>query len=158
MKHGLLRTARRLLVASSAEPEQSDLRRSVSTAYYAAFHALAEVCADEVVGGSAERRATPEWTRAYRALDHGRSRQALREVTSTTATSLDPRLVAFGSTLDLMRERRLAADYDPRPLQLNAADVGLMIDEVQGAMEGLIHADGAQRRALAFACILARRG
>ena len=157
MKRELIRTARRLLGAAQRRPSQSDLRRTLSTTYYAAFHALAELCADEIVGSSPARRSLPEWSRVYRALDHGRSRVALKELVSTNAP-VDPQLGQFCEVLDKMRARRLTADYDPRPLQLRRADVALLIDEVEAAVEDLTRADGPQRRAFAFACVLAKRG
>ncbi len=44
-------------------------RRAVSTAYYAVFHALARLCADELIGKNG--RSSRDYERVYRALDHG---------------------------------------------------------------------------------------
>ncbi len=60
MKRELVDTARKLL--GDGATTRADLRRAISTAYYAAFHALAELCADEIVGRLPERRALAEWT------------------------------------------------------------------------------------------------
>jgi len=98
----------------------------------------------------------PEWVRVYRALDHGRSRSAIKELTCVKAP-VDGGLEDFCATLDKLRERRLSADYDPRPLRLTRAGVALLVDEAENAIEGLERADGAQRRTLAFACVLAKR-
>lgn len=155
MKRELVKTAKRLLAASRRKPSQSDLRRTISTVYYAAFHALAELCADEIVGSSPRLKATPEWARVYRALDHGRSRAALNEVISG-ADAVDARLENFCATLEKMRARRLSADYNPAPLKLKREAVGLLIDEVETAVDELTRADPAQRRALAYACVLAK--
>lgn len=157
MTSELAKTARKLLGAARYKPSQADLRRTVSTAYYAAFHALAEMCADEIVGVSPARRALPEWRRVYRALNHGRSRTALDELRSATPR-VDLGLRGFCATLAKLHERRLEADYDPSPLQLRRAEVSLLIDEAETAIADLSRADGPQRRALAFACVLAKRG
>ena len=42
--------ARRLALAGPRRPRQADLRRAVSTAYYALFQAMAKDCADVLVG------------------------------------------------------------------------------------------------------------
>ena len=42
----LIETARRLVESGAAQPTQADLRRAVSTAYYALFHCLAAATAD----------------------------------------------------------------------------------------------------------------
>ena len=39
--HDLIQTARRLTESGAVQPTQADLRRAVSTAYYALFHCLA---------------------------------------------------------------------------------------------------------------------
>lgn len=165
MKIELLATARRILGATKRKPSQADLRRAISTAYYAAFDALARLCADQLVGSSPAKRGLPEWSRVYRALNHGKSENALDELDpqrrakakQSQPSGIDQRIEAFCETLEKMRVRRLQADYDPRPLQLRRADVRLLIDEVQVAVDDLRAAPQEQRRALAFACVVAKR-
>ena len=52
-------------------PQQTRLRKAVSAAYYAMFHALRASNADTLIGGSPQFRRLPAWTLTYRALDHG---------------------------------------------------------------------------------------
>ena len=52
MSQDLLATARRLAKASPQKPRQSDLKRAISTAYYALFHAMARNAADMLVGAA----------------------------------------------------------------------------------------------------------
>ena len=154
----LVKSARRLLGAARHKPSQADLRRTISTAYYAAFDALARLCADEIVGSSPTKRALPEWSRVYRALNHGRSQIAAKELfVVTQGGASDRRLPDFCATLEKMRLLRLEADYDPAPLNLRRADVALLIDEVELAIAQLGEAATAYRRSLAFACVLAKR-
>lgn len=47
MSHELIITARRLANVNIRRPRQADLRKAVSTAYYALFHVLAQDCADQ---------------------------------------------------------------------------------------------------------------
>ena len=58
---------------------QAALRRAVSTAYYALFHALSTVCSDGLVRWSR----TDLVDRTYRALDHGAARRRLSALAST---------------------------------------------------------------------------
>ena len=59
----LIKTARALLPAKPGRPRNTDLRRAVSTAYYALFHCLARSCADTLIGKSSTVRGTDGWER-----------------------------------------------------------------------------------------------
>lgn len=75
----LIATARSLAdTGRRGRPRQTDLRRAVSTAYYALFHCLAVCCADLLVGGSSADRSATAWERTYRALEHGVVRRRCR--------------------------------------------------------------------------------
>lgn len=52
-------------------PQQVQLRKAISAAYYALFHALTQSNADTLIGASPQFRRLPAWTLTYRALDHG---------------------------------------------------------------------------------------
>ena len=52
-------------------PQQARLRKAISAAYYAVFHALANSNADTLIGASPQFRSLPAWTQTYRALGHG---------------------------------------------------------------------------------------
>lgn len=76
--HELIETARRLAGANPGQPRstQADLRRTVSTAYYALFHCLAGAAAD-LLAGRASRGS--DWDQVYRALEHGKARRACQQ-------------------------------------------------------------------------------
>ena len=109
----LLEAATLLTLASRDTPEyQENLRRAVSTAYYAMFHTLANSNADTLVGtpkGNNDDAAA--WNRTYRALEHGAARNRLRHARQM---ALFPDGVReFGDVfIDLQRERN-TADYNP---------------------------------------------
>ena len=71
----LIRIARGLaggaIGGNIGRPRQAELRRAVSAAYYALFHALARCCADTLVGATPASRSQTAWTQTYRALEHG---------------------------------------------------------------------------------------
>ena len=74
----LINIATELALSSDDTPErQDDLRRAVSTAYYAMFHALANSNANALVGAPTNNDAMA-WNRAYRALEHGDARRRFR--------------------------------------------------------------------------------
>jgi hypothetical protein len=75
----LIVTARKLARASPSKPRQADLKRSVSTAYYALFHALARDAADMLVGVG-PNRPDKAWTHVYRSLQHGDAKNACAAV------------------------------------------------------------------------------
>lgn len=151
----LIDTARRLLGGGDRASTQADLRRAISTTYYAAFDALARMCADEMVGTSDLDRSSHEWIRVCRSLNHGRSQPALRELAESDR--LDGHLDDFCRTLDALRQRRLNADYDPSPLDLVDSEVALLVDQAETAIAELQFASAVQRRRLAFFSVLNKR-
>jgi hypothetical protein len=160
MSNELIKTARRILGAAKRKPSQADLRRAVSTAYYAMFDALARSCAEEIVGRSPTKRSTPEWARVYRALEHGKSKKALGELKDGTGApaGVDLSALGFCETLETLRLRRHEADYNPIPLKLKRVDVSALIDLAEAAIADFFRqAPAEQRRALAFACIVPKR-
>ncbi len=69
-------TARDLVHANSkGRTRETNIRRAVSTTYYALFHCLATSNANMLVGGPGARRSQPAWRQTYRALQHGTARQ-----------------------------------------------------------------------------------
>ena len=92
-------------------PRETDLRRAVSTTYYALFHCLAGCCADMLVGGAGSNRSRPAWRQTYRALQHGTVRQRCqrRDIISRFPTGIQD----FARLFSDMQSKRHAADYDP---------------------------------------------
>ena len=74
----LIETAHRLSISGGHRPRQADLRRAVSTAYYAMFHLLAKTCADGMLGGVNASRSNRAWRQVYRALEHGSAKNACK--------------------------------------------------------------------------------
>ena len=108
----LLKTADVLLSANIKKPRQSDLRRAVSTIYYAMFHELAKSCSDHLIGGDNSDRSDPAWQQVYRSLHHGIVKsQCLNE--QKTLSLFPPEIGAFGRHFVAMQKKRNSADYDP---------------------------------------------
>ena len=92
-------------------PRQAMLRRAVSTAYYAMFHALCESNADTLVGQSSPSPHSDLWVETYRALQH---RTAKNRLASYIRLTQDPALRNFGQVFGAMQQQRISADYNPR--------------------------------------------
>jgi hypothetical protein len=91
-------------------PRQADLRRAISTAYYALFH-FALTAATNLTLGKSARRTTPDlYVRAYRTVEHAELKKRSREIRGArTNTSI----AAFAEAIVELQEARHGADYDP---------------------------------------------
>jgi hypothetical protein len=118
----LLLAADDLCRSTGGRPRDAFMRRAVSTAYYALFHALARLCADELVGRAHAR--TSAYARVYRALDHGGARRAFR---SPEAALLGADVSHVGLAFVELQQERHRADYDP-------SGFGYMFDETRAAV------------------------
>ena len=120
----LIAQANRLASASRGRPRQVDLKRALSGAYYAMFHALASECADAVVGAGRDR-SEDAWTRVYRALDHGAVKNACNQVKSKGMPST---VANFAKLFAALQGERHAADYDPRSFFERSEVAGFIAD------------------------------
>ena len=149
----LVATARDLVRTTRGRPRQANLRRAVSTAYYALFHCLAACCADTLVGGKGADRDAAAWRQAYRALQHGQTRKRFE----TAIRRNFPAEVAQFATLFVdMQIQREAADYDPY-MRFSKSDVVQSIDSAEDAITQFAKAPASDRRAFAVYALLPLR-
>lgn len=153
MKGELIETAKGLVVLGQSSARQSDLKRAVSTAYYALFHALARNAADCMAGTDGEAGDT-SWAHVYRAIEHGFARKACEQAMKLGFAEPITRCAFLFVEL---QDRRHAADYDSSflvsiPEAENAIELA---EEAIAALEG--SSDG-ERRAFAIQLLLRRRG
>lgn len=144
MSHDLVATARRLAKASPKRPRQSDLKRGVSTAYYALFHALAHDCADLLVG-TGDTRSDPAWAQVYRTLEHGVAKNSCKTAASR---GFPAGIVSFADTFVIMQEERHRVDYDPLARYVRP-EVLVLIDNCEQAIKDLAAAPRSDRKAFA---------
>jgi uncharacterized protein (UPF0332 family) len=104
----LLEQAYHLARREKRKPKQASLRRAVSTAYYSLFHLL-------IAEAVANWRRRDQRAALARAFDHGRMRNASKEVPSKVPGQ-DPGVVAdlkmVANTFIQLQRQRYAADYD----------------------------------------------
>ena len=93
------------------KPRQSDLKRSVSTVYYALFHTLCRQCADCLIGTKGSDRSNPAWRQAYRAVAHGHAKGCCenQKIMKTFPKEIED----FGNAFVTAQIKRHSADYDP---------------------------------------------
>ena len=133
-------------------PRQAQLRRAVSTAYYAMFHALARCCADMLVGATPARRSRRAWRQTYRSLEHGLARNQCAN--QSVMGRFPPQIQDFGELFVNMQRLRHIADYDPDPdpdpeTGFVRAHTLYLIDEAARVISDFQSANVIDRRAFA---------
>jgi hypothetical protein len=149
----LLEQAERLAAPPPAgAPRQVDLRRAVSSGYYALFHFLLAAAADEFIGANA--RSTPRYALLYRNIEHASLRHICAEVQKSTPR---PKLRAyfpeggfhrnirgFGRIAVELQTKRHDADYDPLA-RFTTLDVRVIVGEARAAITAFKSAPGNER-------------
>lgn len=130
----------------------ADLRRAVSTAYYAAFQTMAKDAADLLVGVGPDR---PEraWVQCYRALQHGDAKSACAQVRSL---GFPTAIVASADAFVRLQEKRHAADYDPN-FRISRTDANDLIDLAESAIHSLKSSPRKDRKAFAVLLLFRKR-
>lgn len=107
---GMIEAARSLFASGGSPSSDANLRRAISTAYYAVFHALAKVCADCLVGTDETIRPKKAWVEVYRGLDHGTSKNACEQARNI---GFPDEVKEFAAAFRRLQEARHLCDYDP---------------------------------------------
>lgn len=103
-------------------PREVVLRRAVSCAYYAVFHALCRLCADELVGSTA---ASKDRNAVYRSIDHKALKSALQVVRGDQR--FGPEIVNMLTSAISIQDDRHLADYDLNSQKFGGKDGVLSI-------------------------------
>jgi hypothetical protein len=139
-------------VGRAGRPRQAYLRRSLSTTYYALFHALAKMCADELIGVTQAN--SEAWVRVYRALEHGAAKNALNHA---NIHALGSAAKGFSTAFVELQEKRHTADYDPRSFPFGRKATRGYIQQAKSAVALLGQLNAEQRRIMATAVLLKSR-
>ena len=139
-------------IPPASQPTDEALRRAISTAYYAMFHALAASNADCIVGTPSDPLSRHAWDRVYRGLEHGLSKVQLRE--DRHLFSPDTRW--FGETFSRLQEARQTADYSHAET-FTTDLVNTWIDRAEDAIRGFMQASIHERTAVAVQSLIRRR-
>ena len=146
----LIDAARGFAELSPRRPSQANLRRAVSTAYYALFHCLAACAANAFIG----RARSPAWHQTYRALEHGKARTACGNKPALAAFPPDVR--DFADTFAALQKLRLQADY-ALDVKYDKENVLATIEIAEDAIARFEQADARTRRAFVAHVLFKRR-
>ena len=145
-------TARDLAASNPrGRPRKTNLRRAVSTTYYALFHCMAKSGADLIVGGSGADRSRPAWRQTYRAIEHGLVRQRCEKLNIISKFPIE--IQDFASLFVAMQQKRHNADYDP-DANFFKSEVLEMISGAAAAIDGFQKSRPKDRRAFAVYVLL----
>jgi hypothetical protein len=161
----LLDQAERLIAPpGGGAPRQADLRRAISNAYYAIFHAIATQAADELVGG--RHRATPQYALVYRSIDHTSLRRFCDDLTKQNLPAkyikyvprggFGPDLSALATAVVDLQEKRHLADYDPL-FRVKMSDAALAVATSRTALASLGNVSRAARKAFLLLIVFSPR-
>ena len=148
--------AARLLTTTphhNTHPLQDSLRRAVSTAYYAMFHALASSNADCLVGTPYDPLSEHAWSRIYRGLTHNMAKRNLRQ----DRHLFSPQVQQFTDAFAQLQDQRHSADYDPNGTFTLSQTLD-WIDRAESAIEIFMQTDANERKTVAVQTLITRRG
>jgi hypothetical protein len=147
----LLETANKLLDGDATE---ADLRRAISTAYYAVFNLLCSKAADFLIGDKTSKRANEQ---AFRSMGHAQIKSRC-EVVRNGRQGFPRSIENFADMFCSLQEAREMADYSrnttfdrPNSVKVVAA-VGRMIETFESADQR------HQRNFVVFCLLDIRRG
>jgi hypothetical protein len=151
----LLDQAERLIITPRAgPPRQVDLRRAISSAYYAVFHAVLKAAADLYVG--AANQTSHRYALVYRSVDHRDLRDLCAKIKESNFPGklaqhlppggFDAETRTFSKLLLELQGNRLDADYNPA-IRLRTSDAQLAITIARDAIRRLRNADPSSREA-----------
>ena len=137
--HDLIATARGLSGLDRRRPTQANLRRAVSTAYYAVFHALAHTASDLLIGS----KRNLAWHQVYRALEHGNAKSAC--LNNKAMQGFPHEIREFAVTFVDLQKARHQADYSYET-RYAKEDTLAAIDRAADAIDQLKGANIEDRR------------
>ena len=123
-------------------PSQAQLRRAVSTAYYALFHKILRTTADLFIGKDQEHSGA--YAILYRSFDHGHMKRTCEDLQVSTLKDRTKGLLRrslvsedtrdFAGSFPALQEVRHLGDYDPTA-RFRPSDVASLIDSAEVAIE-----------------------
>lgn len=128
-------------------------RRAVSTAYYAMFHAFANVCACEFLDADAITMGSLEFEQVYRQLDHG----SLKTVFATEPLRSIPALRQIGGEVVRLQSERNRSDYLPQRALYSESECLRLVRSAESAVKMIGALSRESRRVLAINLLFKKR-
>jgi uncharacterized protein (UPF0332 family) len=150
----LFEQAEKLISPAAGRPRQVDIRRAISAAYYAIFHATIAAAVDQLIGVT--NRDQSRYGLAYRSVNHAWVRDLCKEIQKPTLSNkfksyapsqgFGPNVAAFAAAVVDLQEKRHSADYDVM-IRMNRSDAALAIATGRAALNRFSTASELQRSA-----------
>jgi uncharacterized protein (UPF0332 family) len=157
--HHLFEQANKLISGQTGPPRQVDIRRSISAAYYATFHATLTAAVDQFIGITNRHRS--RYGLVYRSVSHTWLRELCKEVQKpilsnkfkpyAPSNAFGSNIAAFAAAIVELQEKRHSADYDVM-IRMNKSDAVLAISTAEAALRRFGKASKTRR--LAFLSLL----
>ena len=150
----LIATARLLTTTPhpNTQPLQDSLRRAISTAYYAMFHALTSSNADCLAGAPHDPLTGHAWSRIYRGLNHSAAKRNLLQDQGL----FSPQVQQFAEVFAELQDERHQADYNPSKT-FTLPETAAWINRAEAAIEGFVQTDADERKIVAIQSLIGRR-
>ena len=136
----------------ATQPTPAAIRRAISTAYYASFHALTASNADVLIGPVQNQLTADAWIRIYRGLNHNHVKTQLRQNRSNF--SADSKIFA-DLFWDLQNERH-NADYNPRAT-FTAQTATTWLNKTEAAITDFLQTSRSERVSIAILTLIRSR-
>ncbi len=136
---------------AAGQPSPEALRRAVSTAYYAMFHALATSIADCIHGPRTAANQT-DWTGTYRSLQHRRAAHPLNRWHNLFSQPVQD----FANVIGDLKYQREEADYNPIQ-SFTQSQVSAWIDRAEAAIIDFYQGNQQERTMVAISCLAGNR-
>lgn len=149
---GHLSVAKRL--ATTKRPSQSEIRRSISSSYYAVFHALARTCANSLVGRTPSQRPNKAWVEVYRGLNHSVCKKACEQANTVAFPTC---IHEFADAFHQLQEHRHKADYDP-DVRFSKADAETWFEIARLSISNLRSANNSDKKAFSTWVLISSQG
>ena len=151
-----------LIASAVGARRQVDLRRAISNAYYALFHAALTEAADDFVGK--RNRQTFRYAAVYRSVSHKYLRNLCDDITkdslpakyssSVPSGGFGSEITEYAAALSSLQERRHTADYDPLA-NTRLSDASLAVAESRSALAKFRQVSRAQKKAFSTLVVFA---
>lgn len=162
MHEHLFAQARALATLDPGKPRQVNLRRAVSAAYYALFHALVDEACRLILGGS--HAEAPFRHALGRAFTHGAMKQSCAAFGGGTlkasvtkglpaSFSIPAEVRRIANSFVRLQEQRHNADYD-RSERFRRSDVLRFVDQAEAALNAFAGLPSSSERKFFLACLL----
>ncbi len=163
MYKDLLRQAHDLATLDALKPRQANLRRAVSSAYYALFHALVDEACRGVMGTQHEQG--PFRHVLARSFAHGTMKQACASFSGGTLKAavakglpatfqISREIKALANAFVELQEKRHLADYDLTE-RFSRSDVIALIEQTATVIEDFGRSANTNERRFFLACLWA---